>query len=97
MQSGKIMAHLFPVKWNKMTADEGDIRWVGGKDEAKATIDGGKTAEVVLKRFPRDDKHARRDQESQILGSAAQRWFHYHAQRRGGLSQGRQDLRIQGH
>jgi len=48
---GQIRAHLFPVKWNKMTVDEGDIRWVGGKEEAKATIDGGNTAEVVLKKF----------------------------------------------
>ena len=48
---GQILAHLFPVKWNKMTVDEGDISWTGGKDQAKATIDGGKTAEVVLKKF----------------------------------------------
>ena len=48
---GQILGHLFPVKWGKMSVDEGDISWVGGKDEAKASIDGGKTAEVVLKKF----------------------------------------------
>ncbi|MCI0621271.1 MAG: DUF1326 domain-containing protein [Acidobacteria bacterium] len=48
---GKILAHLYPFKWGELTTDEGDIAWTPGKDEARATIDGGKTAEVVLKRF----------------------------------------------
>lgn len=47
-----ILAHVYPVKWNSLTTDEGEISWVPGKDEARATLDGGKTAEVVLKRFP---------------------------------------------
>jgi hypothetical protein len=48
---GKIAAHLFPVKWNSLTTAEGDITWVAGKDAATAMIDGGKVAEVRLKRF----------------------------------------------
>jgi uncharacterized protein DUF1326 len=48
---GKILAHLYPVKWGELTTDEGVIAWTAGKDESRATIDGGKTAEVVLKRF----------------------------------------------
>jgi hypothetical protein len=47
-----IVGHLFPVKWNEMKTAEGDIDlWETTKDEAHATIDGGKTAEVKLKRF----------------------------------------------
>ena len=46
-----VAASLFPVKWNSLTTSEGDIVWSGGKDEATATIDGGKVAEVRLKRF----------------------------------------------
>jgi hypothetical protein len=48
---GKILAHLYPVTWKSLTTDEGEISWTPGKDRAHATIDGGKTAEVVLKRF----------------------------------------------
>ena len=39
------------MKWNSLTTSEGDIAWTPGKDAAWATIDGGKTAEVRLKRF----------------------------------------------
>jgi hypothetical protein len=46
-----ILAHLYPVKWNSLTTDEGSITWTAGTDEPKATLDGGKTAEVHLKRF----------------------------------------------
>jgi uncharacterized protein DUF1326 len=45
---GKILAYVYPVKWNKLTTDEGKITWVNGKAEARATLDGGKSAEVVL-------------------------------------------------
>lgn len=46
-----ILARLFPVEWNSFTTSEGKIDWVPGKDEAWAKLDGGKTAEVHLKRF----------------------------------------------
>jgi hypothetical protein len=46
-----IVGHLFPVKWNSMTTAEGSIdKWEFTKDAATATIDGGKTAEVRLRR-----------------------------------------------
>jgi hypothetical protein len=48
-----IASHLFPVKWNSMKEAEADIdTWRYDKDTAVATMDGGKTAEVRLKRFP---------------------------------------------
>jgi hypothetical protein len=44
-------AHLFPVKWNSFKTAEGSIdRWEFTKDHAVATLDGGKTAEVRLRR-----------------------------------------------
>ena len=47
-----ILAHVYPVKWNSLTTAEGSIdEWRYDKDMAVATIDGGKTAEVRLKRF----------------------------------------------
>jgi hypothetical protein len=47
-----IAGHLFPVKWNSFTTAEGNIdNWKFDKDSAYATIDGGRTAEVRLKRF----------------------------------------------
>jgi Protein of unknown function (DUF1326) len=48
---GTILAHLFPVKWSKLTTSEGAITWVNGKTEARATLDGGKSAEVVLNKL----------------------------------------------
>ena len=45
---GEIAGKLFPVQWNSLTTAEGDIDWHAGKDEAHATLDGGKTAEVAL-------------------------------------------------
>ena len=47
-----IMEHVFPVKWKSFTTAEGTIdKWEYTKDEAHALLDGGKTAEVKLKRF----------------------------------------------
>lgn len=47
-----IAGKLFPVKWNSFTTGEGNIdKWEFNKDTAHATLDGGKTAEVKLKRF----------------------------------------------
>jgi len=48
-----IVGHLFPVKWNSLTTAEASIdRWEYNKDMAYASMDGGKTAEVKLKRIP---------------------------------------------
>ncbi len=48
---GEIVGHVFPVKWNSLTTAEGDISWTADKDKAVAMLNGGKTAEVRLKRF----------------------------------------------
>ena len=46
-----MLAHVFPVKWNSLQTAEGSIdKWEFTKDYAVATLDGGKTAEVRLKR-----------------------------------------------
>jgi Protein of unknown function (DUF1326) len=48
-----IVGHLFPVKWNSLTTAEANIdHWEFNKDSAYASMDGGKTAEVKLKRHP---------------------------------------------
>jgi hypothetical protein len=48
-----IAGHMFPVKWNAFSTAEADIdTWTFDKDGAVATMDGGKTAEVRLRRFP---------------------------------------------
>jgi hypothetical protein len=50
---GVIAGHIFPVKWKSLTTAEGDIdKWEYTNDSAVALLDGGKTAEVRLKRFP---------------------------------------------
>lgn len=46
-----ILPRLFPVKWNSFQTAEGTIdRWEFTNDYAIATLDGGKTAEVRLRR-----------------------------------------------
>ncbi|MFY9611032.1 MAG: DUF1326 domain-containing protein [Blastocatellia bacterium] len=48
-----ILGHVYPVKWKSFAvAKDGKIDWKAGKDRAEARIDDGKTAEVVLNRFP---------------------------------------------
>jgi hypothetical protein len=48
-----IFKHMFPVKWKSFTTAEGSIdTWEYDGDKAVALLDGGKTAEVRLKRFP---------------------------------------------
>lgn len=48
-----ILGHVYPVKWKSFSvAKDGKIDWKAGKDRSEARIDGGKTAEVVLTRFP---------------------------------------------
>jgi hypothetical protein len=50
---GEIAGKLFPVKWKSFKTAEGAIdKWEFTKDEAVALLDGGKTGEVRLKRFP---------------------------------------------
>jgi hypothetical protein len=50
---GKILPHMFPFEWSSLTTAEGDIDvWQYSKDAAHATLNGGKTAEISLKRFP---------------------------------------------
>jgi hypothetical protein len=44
----KIIAKLYPLPFKSLTTDEGDISWVAGAEESRATINDGKTAEVVL-------------------------------------------------
>jgi hypothetical protein len=47
-----ILPKLFPFEWKSLTFEEGSIdTWKYDKDSAHATLDGGKTAEVKLKRF----------------------------------------------
>ena len=47
-----ILGHLYPVKWNSFTvANDAPMEWKATKDKAEARLDGGKTAEVVLKKF----------------------------------------------
>ena len=48
---GKIAARLLPAKWQSLTLAEGDIEWTPGRQVAWATLDGGETAEIRLKRF----------------------------------------------
>ncbi|HEV8182954.1 MAG TPA: DUF1326 domain-containing protein [Candidatus Angelobacter sp.] len=49
---GEIVGHVFPVKWKSLKTAEGDIdTWTFDKNQAHATLNGGKTAEVKLKRF----------------------------------------------
>jgi hypothetical protein len=47
-----VLTKLYPVKWNSFkVAKDGVIDWSYTKERAEARIDGGKTAEVVLRRF----------------------------------------------
>jgi len=46
-----ILAHLYPVKWNSFTVGrDGTIEWKASRDRAAASLDGGRSAELVLKR-----------------------------------------------
>ena len=48
-----ILGHVYPVKWKSFTvAPDAKMEWQANKDRAVARLDDGKTAEVVLKRFP---------------------------------------------
>lgn len=46
-----IAHHLFPGTWNSFgVAKDAVLQWTVGGDQASATLDAGKTAEIVLKR-----------------------------------------------
>lgn len=48
-----ILSHVYPVKWKSFTiAGDSKMEWSYTKDRAVAKLDGGKVAEVVLKRMP---------------------------------------------
>lgn len=48
-----IVARLYPVKWKSFTqGPDGAIEWGFTKDRAVAKLDGGRSGEVVLNRFP---------------------------------------------
>jgi hypothetical protein len=50
---GVLASRLFPVKWKSFKTAEATIdKWEFDKDGAHALMDGGKTAEVKLHRFP---------------------------------------------
>jgi hypothetical protein len=49
---GEILPRVFPVKWKSFQVAEGSIdTWTYDNDQAHATMNGGKTAEVKLRRF----------------------------------------------
>jgi hypothetical protein len=44
-----ILPHIYPVEWESFTvAPDSEMAWSAGTDRSVATLDGGKTAEVVL-------------------------------------------------
>jgi hypothetical protein len=46
-----ILGHVYPVKWEKFTmGQDAPIAWTASRDHAEAKLDGGKIAEVVLKK-----------------------------------------------
>ena len=48
-----ILPHVYPAEWKSFTiAKDAMMEWSYTKDHAVAKLDGGKTAEVVLNRFP---------------------------------------------
>lgn len=48
-----VLGHVYPVKWKAFSvASDAPIEWNYTKDLATAKLDGGKAAEVTLKRWP---------------------------------------------
>jgi hypothetical protein len=93
---GEILGHVFPVKWKSFQTAEGDIdTWTFDKDQAHATLKGGKTAEIKLKRFQGITDDPAVPEEREVLGHPAQRWFRDDAQRIGDIQRRPQGLRIQ--
>jgi hypothetical protein len=51
-----VVRHAYPVKWKSFTvAKDAPVEWQADKDRAVARLDGGKAAEVSLKRWPGND------------------------------------------
>ncbi|HVS65540.1 MAG TPA: DUF1326 domain-containing protein [Thermoanaerobaculia bacterium] len=49
----EILGHVYPVEWESFSvAPDARMEWLATDDRAVAKLDGGKTAEVVLNRFP---------------------------------------------
>jgi len=49
---GEILPHVFPVKWKSFQVAEGNIdTWTFNKNQARATLNSGKTAEIKLNSF----------------------------------------------
>jgi len=48
---GTILGHVYPVKWDSFSTAEGAMEWKHMGDVAHATLDGGKTAEIKLRRY----------------------------------------------
>jgi hypothetical protein len=47
-----VLGHVFPVRWKSFeVGSDASIEWTATKDGAVAKLDGGKAAEIVLKRF----------------------------------------------
>lgn len=54
------LAGVFPVEWDKfVVADDKPIEWRATKDSARATLDGGKAAELSLQRNPHSNNDER--------------------------------------
>jgi hypothetical protein len=48
-----ILPHIYRMKWKTFSvAEDGDLEWNAGKDRAIARLNGGRTAEVILRRHP---------------------------------------------
>jgi Protein of unknown function (DUF1326) len=47
-----IVGFVIPVQFKSVALSEGQIQWELGAEDASAVLDGGKTAEIRLKRFP---------------------------------------------
>jgi hypothetical protein len=48
----EIFKHVFPVEWKSFKTDVGEIdHWMSDKNQAYATLNGGKTGEMRLKRY----------------------------------------------
>jgi hypothetical protein len=48
-----VLPHIYPLKWKTFSvAEDGAVEWIPGKDRAIARLNGGRTAEVILRRHP---------------------------------------------
>lgn len=53
------LAGVFPVKWDRfIVADDKPIEWEASDDRARAKLDGGRIAEVALRRNPNSNSPA---------------------------------------